>query len=59
VSTLGGIATLGAAGLLLGPVIAGVMLSTLELYRAVSYSTGLSSAGAQDTGNDKIARPGM
>jgi predicted PurR-regulated permease PerM len=34
-STLGGIALFGAVGILLGPILAGVMLTTMEIYRRV------------------------
>jgi predicted PurR-regulated permease PerM len=36
-STLGGIALFGAVGIIIGPILAGVMLTTLEIYRRVFF----------------------
>ena len=47
VSTLGGLATLGPAGLLIGPVLSGVLIGVLDLYYAVLKASGLLSACAE------------
>ena len=44
VSTFGGIATFGVAGILIGPVLAGLLLGVLDLYRTALKSTGLPSS---------------
>jgi predicted PurR-regulated permease PerM len=38
-STLGGIALFGAVGIIIGPILAGVLLTTLEIYRRVFFDT--------------------
>lgn len=43
VSTLGGLTVLGPPGLLIGPVLAGVLLGVLDLYQTVLKSSGLSN----------------
>jgi len=47
VSTIGGITTLGPAGLLIGPVLAGMLIATFDLYFAVVHSPGISATGTQ------------
>jgi predicted PurR-regulated permease PerM len=44
VSTLGGIGTLGPSGVLIGPVLAGLLFGVLDLYHAVQKSSGLSNS---------------
>ena len=44
VSTLGGLTTFGPAGILVGPVLVGVLIGVLDLYQAVLKSSGLSTA---------------
>jgi len=54
-STLGGIATFGPAGLLIGPMLAGLFLGVLDLYNSVLHSSGLlagSKAGGSATDVD-------
>jgi predicted PurR-regulated permease PerM len=41
VSTLGGLAVLGPSGILIGPVLAGMLLGMLDLYYSVLKSSGL------------------
>jgi predicted PurR-regulated permease PerM len=41
ISTLGGLAVLGPAGLLIGPVLAGILTGVLDLYYSVLKSSGL------------------
>ena len=48
ISTLGGIAAFGAAGLVLGPVLAGVFLSLWETVRSSSQKGFLDSTEAID-----------
>ena len=43
VSTVGGLIVLGPAGLLIGPVLAGVLIGVLDLYQLVLHSTGISN----------------
>ena len=43
VSTLGGIAVFGAAGVLIGPLLTGVTIGILDLYHRALKSSGLSS----------------
>jgi predicted PurR-regulated permease PerM len=47
ISTLGGLTTLGPAGLLIGPVLAGLLIGVLDLYYAVLRSSGLLNGSAQ------------
>ena len=44
ISTFGGIATFGVAGILIGPLLAGLLLGVLDLYRTALKSTGLPSS---------------
>lgn len=44
VSTLGGIGVFGAAGILVGPVLAGTFLGVFDLYHAVLKSSGLAGS---------------
>jgi predicted PurR-regulated permease PerM len=44
ISTFGGIATFGVAGVLIGPVLAGLLFGVLDLYRTALKSTGLPSS---------------
>jgi len=43
VSTVGGLLVLGAPGILVGPVMAGVLIGVLDLYQLVLHSTGISN----------------
>lgn len=43
VSTLGGISVFGAAGILIGPVLAGTLMGVLDLYFTVLKSSGFAS----------------
>lgn len=43
VSTLGGLIVLGAPGVLIGPVLAGVVMGVLDLYQLVLHSSGISN----------------
>ena len=43
ISTLGGLTAFGPAGVLVGPMLVGVLLGVLDLYQAVLQSTGLAS----------------
>jgi len=46
ISTLGGLITFGPAGILVGPVLIGVLLGVLDLYQSVLQSSGLATAFA-------------
>jgi predicted PurR-regulated permease PerM len=46
VSTLGGIAMLGASGIIIGPVLAGVFLTSLHIFTA-TFRTELEAAAAK------------
>lgn len=50
VSTLGGIAVFGAAGVLIGPVLTSVTVGILDLYQRALKSSGLSSSADQGCG---------
>ena len=43
VSTLGGLIVLGAPGILVGPVLVGLLIGVLDLYQMVLESTGISN----------------
>lgn len=43
ISTVGGLILLGAPGLLIGPVMVGLLLGILDLYQMVLISTGISA----------------
>jgi predicted PurR-regulated permease PerM len=45
VSTFGGLATFGASGILIGPVLAGTFLGVLDVYRSVLKSSGVLDGG--------------
>jgi predicted PurR-regulated permease PerM len=49
ISTLGGLTTLGPAGLLIGPVLAGLLIGVLDLYYAVLRSSGLLNGSVGST----------
>ncbi len=54
-STLGGIALFGAVGIIIGPILAGVLLTTLEIYRRVFFPTATeptSGGHREDAGRD-------
>ena len=44
ISTLGGLTAFGPAGILVGPVLIGVLLGVLDLYQSVLQTSGLSTA---------------
>jgi predicted PurR-regulated permease PerM len=56
ISTFGGIATFGAAGILIGPVLAGLLLGVLDLYRTALKSTGLPSSAEDATPSPRQIR---
>jgi predicted PurR-regulated permease PerM len=43
ISTVGGLIVLGVPGLLVGPILAGLLLGVLDLYQRVLHSTGISN----------------
>ena len=55
-STLGGLTVLGPSGILIGPVLAGILLGVLDLYHSVLQSSGLSN-GSDATPREWRATP--
>ncbi|MFZ1992311.1 MAG: AI-2E family transporter, partial [Alphaproteobacteria bacterium] len=52
ISTLGGLTAFGPAGILVGPVLVGVLLGVLDLYQSVLRSSGLANAFASSPLDD-------
>lgn len=55
ISSVGGLIVLGAPGLLIGPVLAGLLLGVLDLYQLVLESTGISNDVADEAINPNPA----